>query len=54
MTKNKVLWLIGLAVVTLVLFLFFRLYRLGSVPVFVDEAIYVRWSQVMRAEPTLR
>jgi 4-amino-4-deoxy-L-arabinose transferase-like glycosyltransferase len=54
MTKNKVLWLIGLAVVTLALFIFFRLYRLGSVPVFVDEAIYVRWSQVMRAEPTLR
>lgn len=54
MTKNKILWLIGLATITLALFLFFRLYRLGSVPVFVDEAIYVRWSQVMRAEPTLR
>src|SRR3989339_1889482 len=54
MTKNKVLWLLGLAIITLALFLFFRFYRLGQVPVFVDEAIYIRWSQVMRAEPTLR
>ncbi|KKT65883.1 MAG: hypothetical protein UW58_C0017G0015 [Candidatus Collierbacteria bacterium GW2011_GWC2_44_30] len=54
MTKNKVLWILGLAVISLALFLFFRLYRLGQVPVFVDEAIYIRWSQVMRAEPTLR
>jgi 4-amino-4-deoxy-L-arabinose transferase-like glycosyltransferase len=54
MTKNKTLWLIGLAAVSLALFFFFRLYRLNSVPVFVDEAIYVRWSQVMRTEPTLR
>lgn len=26
----------------------------GSVPIFADEAIYIRWSQVMRAEETLR
>jgi 4-amino-4-deoxy-L-arabinose transferase-like glycosyltransferase len=26
----------------------------GQQPVFDDEAIYIRWSQVMRAEPTLR
>jgi len=31
-----------------------RLISLTSLPVFVDEAIYVRWSQVMRAEQTLR
>jgi len=31
-----------------------RLYHLGIIPVFADEAIYVRWAQVMRAEPTLR
>lgn len=54
MTKNKVLWLLGLAVTTLAFFFFFRLFRLNTVPVFVDEAIYVRWSQVMRTEPTLR
>lgn len=31
-----------------------RFYNLTLLPVFVDEAIYVRWSQVMAAEPTLR
>lgn len=31
-----------------------RIYKLNLLPVFVDEAIYVRWAQVMRAEPTLR
>jgi hypothetical protein len=54
MIKNKITWLIGLAVSTLALFLFFRLYHLGELPVFVDEAIYIRWSQVMKAEPNLR
>ncbi len=54
MTKNRLVWLIVLAFTTLVLFLFFRLYSLNKIPVFVDEAIYVRWSQVMRTEPTLR
>lgn len=33
---------------------FLRFYNLTILPVFVDEAIYVRWSQVMRAESTLR
>ncbi len=31
-----------------------RLYRLEYVPVFGDEAIYIRWAQVMLNEPTLR
>lgn len=31
-----------------------RVYRLTLLPIFTDEAIYVRWAQVMRAEPTLR
>jgi len=31
-----------------------RLYHLTSLPVFCDEAIYVRWAQVMRSEQTLR
>ena len=34
--------------------LFLRVYNLTVLPVFADEAIYIRWSQVMRAEPTLR
>lgn len=33
---------------------FLRLYNLNSLPIFADEAIYVRWAQVMRAEPSLR
>jgi len=33
---------------------FLRIYNLNVLPIFADEAIYVRWSQVMAAEPTLR
>jgi len=38
----------------LALFFALRLYNLTIIPVFADEAIYIRWAQVMRAEPTLR
>jgi 4-amino-4-deoxy-L-arabinose transferase-like glycosyltransferase len=38
----------------LILGLILRLYHLTILPVFVDEAIYIRWAQVMRAEATLR
>lgn len=31
-----------------------RLINLTAIPIFADEAIYIRWAQVMRAEPTLR
>src|SRR3972149_9189614 len=31
-----------------------RAYNLNYLPIFGDEAIYIRWAQVMRAEPTLR
>jgi 4-amino-4-deoxy-L-arabinose transferase-like glycosyltransferase len=31
-----------------------RLYNLTLWPVFGDEAIYIRWAQIMNAEPTLR
>lgn len=31
-----------------------RFINLTKIPVFADEAIYIRWSQVMRAEETLR
>ena len=43
--------------VLVVLFLAYFLLRLPNLtlqPVFADEAIYVRWAQVMRAEPTMR
>src|SRR4029079_15185940 len=31
-----------------------RIYNLTIIPVFADEAIYIRWSQVMRNVPELR
>lgn len=46
-------FLLGFLVLGLLFFLI-RLIRLTIFPVFADEAIYLRWSQVMRAEPTLR
>jgi len=45
-------------VVTLVILLvvgfLFRINKLTYLPIFADEAIYIRWAQVMKAEPTLR
>lgn len=43
-----------LAGLVLVVFFGLRLVNLTALPIFADEAIYVRWSQVMRNEPTLR
>ncbi len=48
-------WIPVLILVGIVLFAFvIRIYHLTILPVFVDEAIYIRWSQVMGAEATLR
>ncbi|MFZ3302018.1 MAG: glycosyltransferase family 39 protein [Microgenomates group bacterium] len=47
-------WEIILFSLIFILSLGIRLYHLTILPVFVDEAIYVRWSQVMSTEPTLR
>ena len=49
-------WKIDLVIGSIIFFLglFLRIINLNSIPVFGDEAIYIRWSQVMRAEPTLR
>ena len=38
----------------LILGLILRLINLTILPVFADEAIYIRWSQIMSSEPTLR
>lgn len=43
-----------IAFVLTILFFVLRLPNLVSQPIFADEAIYVRWAQVMKAEPTLR
>jgi len=50
----KYKWWLLAGLLVLFLFFFLRLFNLTILPVFVDEAIYVRWSQVMKAEPTLR
>jgi len=46
--------IIFLGIGILTIFSFLRLFHLTILPIFADEAIYIRWSQVMRAEPTLR
>ncbi len=48
--KQVVFWGLGIVLV----FFLLRLFHLTILPIFADEAIYIRWSQVMRAEPTLR
>lgn len=51
MTRNKT---ILISILIFCLFVFLRFSNIYSVPVFVDEAIYVRWSQIMKAEASLR
>ncbi len=46
-------WIISLIGI-LILAFFVRYINLTSLPIFADEAIYIRWAQVMRAESTLR
>lgn len=41
-------------ILIVVLYFAFRLPALTYQPIFADEAIYIRWAQVMKAEPTLR
>jgi 4-amino-4-deoxy-L-arabinose transferase-like glycosyltransferase len=46
--------IVYISVAVLVLAALLRFVNLNSLPVFADESIYIRWSQVMRAESTLR
>ncbi|MBI2196431.1 glycosyltransferase family 39 protein [Candidatus Daviesbacteria bacterium] len=48
--RKEVFILVGLAA----LYFLLRVPNLTSQPIFADEAIYIRWAQVMRAEQTLR
>lgn len=48
--KKEILIIVGLAT----LYFLLRLPNLTLQPIFADEAIYIRWAQVMRAESTLR
>lgn len=54
MTKNKFGWVIIISLISIVFFFLLRAINLNAIPVFVDEAIYVRWSQVMKNEVSLR
>ncbi len=45
---------VSLSLGILLLALFLRIYHLTMIPVFADEAIYIRWAQVMRNVPELR
>lgn len=49
-TKKNILFFLLL----LGFYFFSRIYQLTKLPIFADEAIYIRWSQIMRTEPTLR
>jgi len=51
---NEWKWYIFGGVTIFLAAIFLRVYNLTLLPVFVDEAIYIRWAQVMRAESTLR
>jgi len=48
--KLKILFSLGIVI----LYFSLRLPNLTLQPIFVDEAIYIRWAQVMKSEPTLR
>ena len=50
--KNRGTFFLFIGIILLGLIL--RLYNLDLIPIFGDEAIYIRWAQVMRAEPGLR
>ncbi|MEJ2441818.1 MAG: glycosyltransferase family 39 protein [Patescibacteria group bacterium] len=50
--KNKRTILAGLGIVLLAVLL--RFCKLSSLPIFADEAIYVRWAQVMRENSAFR
>ncbi|OGE32063.1 hypothetical protein A2631_03010 [Candidatus Daviesbacteria bacterium RIFCSPHIGHO2_01_FULL_44_29] len=50
--KNK-LYILAFLVLAICFFVI-RIPSLTIQPIFADEAIYVRWAQIMRAEPTLR
>lgn len=53
MFRSHLITAIFLSLILAIYFLF-RLPNLTYQPIFADEAIYIRWAQVMKAEPTLR
>lgn len=51
---NKYKWQIALVIILVCLFLVSRLYNLLLIPLFTDEAIYIRWSQIARLDASWR
>lgn len=51
---NEWKWAIITGILVLMAGISLRIYHLTILPVFADEAIYIRWSQIMASEPTLR
>ena len=39
---------------TILLYLFTRIYNILAIPIFTDEAIYVRWAQIAGTDPKER
>ena len=52
--KNNFYIKILLTFFLVILYFFSRLQNLTSIPVFCDEAIYIRWAQIIQAEDTMR
>lgn len=52
--KNKFWPKILLFLILIAIYFFTRLQHLDTIPVFGDEAIYIRWSQIIKNEETLR
>lgn len=50
----KYKWTLLLGTLIVLSFFLLRLPNLTILPIFADEAIYIRWAQIMKAEPTLR
>lgn len=50
----KYKWVVVAGLLIVLLYFFLRVYNLTIFPIFADEAIYIRWAQVMKNEPTLR
>lgn len=51
---QKNIWPLAILGGLTLLYFVLRLPNLTNLPIFADEAIYIRWAQVMKAEPTLR
>ena len=52
--KNSISLKILFSILLVFLYFFSRLSNLTSIPVFCDEAIYIRWAQIIQSEETLR